>query len=113
MRLIHLIGHRFWLSLGAALALAGCGGAPVRQHDAADASLDQRVFDLERRVERLENRPDIQVPYRNREEIEAQIKALEKERAVLLTKYTERHPAVRDIDRSLLILVNQRKLLEK
>lgn len=113
MQLIGLLKHQFLLSMGASMLLAGCGSAPMRQPDAADASLEQRLFELERRVDRLENRPDIQAPYRNREEIQSQVKALESERAALLTKYTERHPAVRDIDRRLLILGNQLKLLEK
>lgn len=110
MRLIYLRKHRFWFFWGGAMLLAGCGSPPVRQ---PDATTEQRLFELERRVDRLENRPDIQVPYRNREEIESQVKALEKQRAELLTKYTERHPAIRDIDRRLLILGNQLKLLEK
>lgn len=113
MRYTQLLKGGFPLSLGVAMLLAGCGSSPERQVDATDAPTEQRLFELERRVDRLENRPDIQVPYRNREEIESQVKVLEKQRAVLLTKYTERHPAIRDIDRRLLILGNQLKLLEK
>ena len=95
------------------MLFAGCGSTPSRQLGATDVPAEQRLSELERRVDRLESRPDIQTPYRNREEIESQVKALEKERAALLTKYTERHPAVLDIDRRLLILGNQLKLLEK
>ena len=58
-------------------------------------------------MQRLEGRPPVQEPYRNREEIQEHIKSLETERAKLLVKYTDQHPAVRDIDRKLLILNEQ------
>lgn len=90
------------------LMLAGCVTAPAKTPEAAGAQVTaQRLDDLERRVQRLEGRPPVQEPYRGREEIQAHIKALEAERAKLLLKYTDQYPAVRDIDRKLLILNEQ------
>lgn len=70
------------------------------------------MADLERRVQRLENRPPVEVPYRNRDEIQAHISQLEAERGKLLLKYTEQNPAVLDINRKLLILREQQRMLE-
>jgi hypothetical protein len=74
---------------------------------------EQRLSDLERRVQRLEGRPPVEAPYRSREEIEAQIKELQTQRAKLLVKFTAEHPAVRDIDRKLLILDEQLRMLQQ
>ena len=41
-----------------------------------------------------------------------QVKALEAERAALLTRYLTEHPLILDIDRRLLILNNQLKMTE-
>lgn len=64
-------------------------------------------MDLERRVQRLESRPTALAPFRSRAEIQAQVRDLEAQRAHLLTQYTIQHPAVRDIERQLLILNQQ------
>jgi hypothetical protein len=63
--------------------------------------------------ERLQT-PDTQVqpPFRNRAEIQANIEALEVERAQLQTRYLAPHPEIRDIDRQLDILYAQIKMLE-
>lgn len=79
---------------------------------AGPATTEQRLTDIERRVQRLESRPPVEAPARSREEVQAHIKGLESERAKLLVKYTDQHPAVRDIDRKLLILGEQLRLIE-
>lgn len=94
-----------------ALMLVGCAShAPLPRADAS--SLEQRLFDLERRVGKLESRSEVEHPYRSKAEIQAHIKALEEERQTLLSRYTAQHPAIRDIDRRLAILDNQLKRLE-
>jgi hypothetical protein len=75
-------------------------------------SVEQRLSDMERRLEMLEARPRIEPPYRDRAEIEAHIQGLEAERTSLLTRYLTDHPLIRDIDRRLLILNNQLKMTE-
>ena len=93
------------------LALAACAPhAPLPTTDAP--SLEQRLFDLEHRVERLEARSFGEPPYRNKAEIQAHIRALEEERSKLLIGYTVQHPAIKDIDRKLMILDSQLKMLE-
>ena len=99
---------RSCLTVALALALAACGTPPK----ADTPSLEQRLFDLERRMERLEARPAVQPPYRNKEEIQAHIKALEEERTQLLADYRAQHPAIKDIDRRLEILNVQLRMLE-
>jgi len=96
----------------AMLALSGCG-TPARKASSMESAADtqQRLDDLERRMQRLEGRPPVQPPYRNRQEIESQIKSLEEDRAKYLVKYTDQHPAVRDIDRKLLILREQLQMI--
>ena len=99
---------RSCLTVALTLALAACGTPPK----ADTPSQEQRLFDLERRMERLEARPAVQPPYRNKEEIQAHIKALEGERTQLLTDYHAQHPAIKDIDRRLEILNVQLRMLE-
>lgn len=104
---------RYARRLGPALALTLAACAPHGPRpDAAPASVEQRLMDLERRLNRLESRPPVQPPYQGKAEIQAQMRELEGERAGLLGKYTEQHPAVRDIDRQLLILQQRLKMLE-
>ena len=98
------------LTVALALALAACGTQAPPKTDTP--SVEQRLFDLERRMERLEARPAVQPPYRNKEEIQAHIKALEDERATLLADYLPQHPAIKDIDRRLEILNVQLRMLE-
>jgi hypothetical protein len=50
-------------------------------------------------------------PHRSREEIDADIRNLEAERAELLAKYAEAHPDVRAVDRRLRILREEREML--
>lgn len=93
------------------LALAAC--APHAPLPATDTpSLEQRLFDLERRMERMEARTDVVPPYRNKAEIEAHVRELEAERSELLLRYSAQHPAILDIDRKRAILDSQLKLLE-
>ena len=98
------------LTVAFAFALAGCGTQTPPKAD--PPSLEQRLFDLERRMERLEARPAVQSPYRNKKEIQAQIKALEDERTQLLIDYHAQHPAIKDIDRRLEILNAQLRMVE-
>lgn len=101
---------RFCLKLALAFALAACGSiAPTRTDTPL---LEQRMLELEHRMERLEARPEIKPPYRSQAEIQAHIKALQDERAELLTRYFDQHPAIRDIDRRLDILDRQLKMPE-
>lgn len=90
-----------------AALLAGCATREPQRESGASGVLAQRLDDLERRMQRLEGRPPLEAPYRNRADIQAHIKQLEADRARLLVKYTDQHPAVRDIDRKLLILREQ------
>lgn len=101
---------RFCLTVALPAALAACGSPAPPKADAP--SLEQRLFELERRMERLEARPEAKTPYRSKAEIQAHIKALEDERDKLLTRYLAQHPAIRDIDRRLEILNSQLNMLE-
>lgn len=94
------------------LLLAGCASHEMVPAVASQTATEQRLADLERRVQRLESRPPVQAPYGNREDIQTHIDQLETERGKLLLKYTEQYPAVRDIDRQLLILREQLRMLE-
>ena len=98
------------LTVALAFALAACGTQAPPKADAP--SVEQRLFDLERRMERLEARPAVQPAYRTREEVQAHIKALEEERTKLLIDYHAQHPAIKDIDRRLEILNVQLRMLE-
>jgi hypothetical protein len=98
------------LTVALTFALAACGTQAPPKADTP--SVEQRLFDLERRMERLEARPAVQPAYRTREEIQAHIKSLEEERARLLVDFHAQHPAIRDIDRRLEILNVQLRLLE-
>ena len=87
-----------------ALALSACartGG--IGDEDA----LEQRLRTLEQRIDKLESRPPIQPALRERAAVEAHRAKLLDERAKLLTRYTEQHPAIRDIDRKIGILDQQ------
>ena len=95
------------------LLLAGCAShEAVPPVVGSQTATEQRLTDLERRLQRLESRPPVAAPYGNREEIQAHIGQLEAERGQLLLKYTEQHPALRDIDRRLMILREQLRMLE-
>jgi hypothetical protein len=96
------------------LLLAGCATPSATTPESARGqSVQERLDDLERRVQRLEGRPPVEPPYRNRADVQSHIKALEAERAKLLVKYTDQHPAVRDIDRKLLILNEQLRMMKE
>lgn len=103
--------HPSGLTIALVLALTACAPqTPLPKTDAA--SQEQRLFDLERRMQRLEARPQIEPPYRNQAEIQANISELEAERVKLRVGYTDQHPAIKDIDRKLEILNAQLKMLE-
>ena len=92
-------------------ALAACS-APAPAPTPQASPFEQRLSDLERRIELLEARPPVALPYRDRAEIEAHIQTLEAERAALLGRYLPDHPLVRDVDRRLEILNTQLNMLE-
>jgi len=77
--------------------------------------MQQRLRTLEQRVEVLEryisNLPS--PPNRSREEIERNIKSLEAKRAVLLERYTNAHPEIREIDLSLRLLQLQIQTMDQ
>lgn len=99
------------LAVTLAFSLAACGTTEPLKTDTP--SQEQRLLDIERRVERLEARNEVAPPYRNKAEIEAQIRSLEAERSKLLVNYTAQHPTVTDIDRKLVILNKQLKMIEE
>jgi hypothetical protein len=99
------------LAVTLAFALAACGTTEPPKTDTP--SQEQRLLDIERRVERLEARDEVAPPYRSKAEIQAQIKSLEAERSKLLVSYTAQHPSVTDIDRKLMILNKQLKMIEE
>ena len=101
---------RSCLTVALASAMVGCEAYAPPKPDTP--SLEQRMSELERRMERLEARPAVQPPYRNKAEIQAQIRELEDERDKLLTHYLTPHPDIKDIDRRLEILNTQLKMLE-
>lgn len=101
---------RSCLTVASAVALAACASNTPPTTDTP--SLEQRLLDLERRVERLEARPEVKPPYRSKAAIQAHIEALEAERGKLLTRYSAQHPEIKDIDRMLEILNNQLMMFE-
>jgi hypothetical protein len=103
---------RYALNILLVLLVSGCAVPQSVPPTVEQATVNQRLDELERRVQRLEGRPVVEMPYRGREEVQAHIKSLEAERARLLVKYTDQHPAVKDIDRRLLILNEQLRKLE-
>lgn len=101
---------RSCMALSLAFALAGCGSnAPLKD---GTPSIEQRLLELERRMDGMEARFAVAPPYRNKAEIQAHIQELEAERAELLTRYLPQHPAIQDIERMLWILDKQLKDLE-
>jgi len=102
--------YRTCLTAVLAFALAACGSPAPPKADMP--SVEQRLSDLERRVDMLEARPAVQPPYRSKTEIQANIEALEAERGKLLTRYSAQHPEIKDIDRRLEILNSQLQMLE-
>jgi hypothetical protein len=105
-----LIFLRSCLAAVPAFALVACGSPAPPKADTP--SVEQRLLDLELRMQKLEARPVIAPPYRSKAEIQAQINALEAERDKLLTRYHAQHPEIRDIDRQLAILNSQLKMAE-
>ncbi len=101
---------RTCLTAALAFALAACGSHAPPKSDAP--SLEQRVDELERRMEILDARPLVKPPFRSKAEIQAHIEALEVERAQLLARYLAPHPEIRNIDRKLDILYTQLRMLE-
>jgi hypothetical protein len=96
---------RHWLTAALASVLAACGTyAPQRD---ATPALEQRVLELEDRGQRLEADSLVETPLPGPAGIQAQISALEAERARLLTRYYAQHPAIRVIDRRLDLLRGQ------
>lgn len=101
---------RSCLTLVLAFALVACGSSAPPKTDTP--SVEQRLSDLERRMERQEARPVVEPPHRSKAEIQSQITALEGERNKLLTRYLAHHPEIKDVDRKLAILNSQLKMLE-
>ena len=110
MRHTRPILSRSFMTVVLAFALAACASNVPPKADTP--SLEERVLELEHRIEMLEARPEVKPPYRSKEEIQANIKSLEAERGELLTRYFAQHPAIKDIDRRLEILNSQLKMLE-
>lgn len=111
MRHTHPMRSRSWLAVVLAFSLTACASPAPPKTDEAP-SLEQRMSELERRVERLEARPAVKPPYRNKAEIQENIRALEDERAKLLTHYLPEHPEIKNIDRELDILNTQLKMVD-
>lgn len=96
------------VAVGALLTACAPHTTPMRLDT---PTMEQRVSELEQRLERLEARPEVQAPYRSKAELEAAIQSLQEERIRLLSRYTEQHPEIRDLDRRLAILDSQMKML--
>jgi len=107
----HPLPWRRLFCLALPLLLTACASHEAAPAVAKRPPMEQRLSDLERRVQRLEARPAVPAPHRDRGEIEAYIGKLRSERERLLLKYTEQYPAVRDIDRQLGILNEQLRRL--
>jgi hypothetical protein len=102
-----------WVAAAGLLALAGCAAPPPAVAPELVA-MQQRLQALEQRVEVLEryiwNLPS--PPNRSRDEIERDIRSLERRRATLLERYTNAHPYVREIDLSLRLLKLQLEMMD-
>jgi hypothetical protein len=88
-------------ALGA--TLAACAPAPVPM--TASPS-------MEAHMDKLEAGGEASHPYRNAQEIQANIDQLTEARSKLLARYTPTHPEIRDIDRRLRILDAQLRMLQ-
>ena len=109
-------GRRRTLNAVAWLLLLGaCAQQPTATPTPELVSIQQRLQLLEQRVEILEryiwNLPS--PPLRSREEIERNIQSLEARRSALLERYTDSHPAVREIDLSLRLLKLQLEMMDQ
>jgi len=93
------VPSRYLPTVALASVLAACGTYAPQQ--GATPSLEQRVLELEDRVQRLEADSLVETPLPGPADIQAQIRALEAERARLLTRYYDQHPAIRVIDQRL------------
>lgn len=107
-----------WLLVPLILILSGCAAHEAAPPDAGEqaaarrlSAIEQRLAEIERRLLRLESLPPVEAPYGNRDDVQNQIGQLETERGKLLLNYTEQHPAVRTLDRKLLILREQLRML--
>lgn len=98
------------LMLALTCVLVACGSPAPPKTDTL--SVEQRLSELERRMEMQEARPVVQSPYRSKAEIQAHIAALEEERGKLLTRYYVQHPEIKNIDRRVAILNSQLMMLE-
>ena len=97
------------------LLLGACAQQPTSTPESRMDADQQRLQLLEQRVEILEryiyNLPS--PPLRRREEIESNIRSLESKRSALLERYTDLHPAVREIDLSLRLLKLQLEMMDQ
>ena len=93
----------------------GCAQQPTSSPSPEIVAIQQRLQQLEQRVETLDryvwNLPS--VPLRSRQEIEKNIQSLESRRAALLARYTDLHPDVREIDLSLRLLKLQLQMIDQ
>lgn len=102
--------NRSCLALALALGLAACAAyAPGKS---GTPSLEQRVGDLEQRVDKLDAGSGGEPARPSKAAIEAEIRSLEQERRQLLTRYYEQHPAIVAIDRRLAILHSELEALQ-
>jgi hypothetical protein len=95
--------------------LCACAQQPASTTEPQALADRQRLQLLEQRVEVLEryiyNLPS--PPMRSRSEIEGNIRSLESKRAALLERYTDQHPAVREVDLSLRLLKLQLEMMDQ
>lgn len=98
------------------LLLIACAQAPAAWADSIfpDTRAPMRADQAEPRPPLPpQPRAEAPTPHRSREEIDADIRSLEAERADLLTRYAAAHPDVRAVDRRLRILHEQREMLDR
>ncbi len=103
------------IAIAAALGLTACVQPPAAPPQPSGPSIEQRVQDLEWRLDALEryvtSMPS--APLRSRAEIEANIRSLESQRTQLLLRYQPAHPDIRDIDLRLRLLRGQLQMLDQ
>ena len=102
-------------SLALAVLMSACAQSPVPPPSAPALSIEERVQQLEWRLDALErfatNLPSI--PVRKRSEIEENVRALEQQRIKLLERYLPAHPSIREVDLSLRLLRWQLQMLDQ
>ena len=109
--MIHGISSKTRVLLCALPLLTAC--AQTTPPPASDTTrIEQRLNDIERRVELLESRPQVQAPLRTREDILEHRERLTAERVRLMTRSPDQLRAIRDLGRHMRSQDLQEKSIE-